>query len=137
MKKTLLLALAIVATACVPAPKKAYTPDEAQKLDELDEIMHVNAATMDPLWGLEDGSGIDEATFAKLKDAAAMAKATSTATKEKIAPAFPAGFAKHADDMGAGADKLASAADAKDAKAAGAAIASIHAACKGCHSEFR
>ncbi len=137
MNKTLLLAFAVALTACVPAPKKAYSPDEAQKLDDLDEIMHVNAATMDPLWGLEDGAGIDDAKFATLKEAGSMSKATSVALKEKIAGPFPPGFAKYADEMNAAADKLVAAADAKDAKAAGAAIAAIHATCRGCHSDFR
>jgi cytochrome c556 len=131
------IGLVAFASACVPAPKKAYSPDEAQKLDDLDEIMHVNAATMDKQFSHEDGSGIDDATFAELKDAAAMMKATSGALKEKIAPARPEGFAKYAETLGAGADKLAAAAEAKDAKAAGAAIAEIHGACKGCHSDFR
>lgn len=139
MNKVCLLAslASALLVACVPAPKKAYSPDEAQKLDELTEIMRTNAATMDPLFSIEGDTTYDAATFGKMKEAAALMKGTAGALKERIAPKREPGFAKYVGDFAAGAEALEAAAGSSDAAAASKAIQAMHGACRGCHSDFR
>lgn len=140
MKKLCATAIVLLATlaACVPAPKRAYTPDEVSKLDDLDEIMRVNAATMDPMFAFEEPTKFDDKTWKKLPDVAAQMKATGTALQgPRIAGGFPAGFLENAKDLVAGAEKLELAAKRNDRALASAAIRGIHQTCRDCHSEFR
>jgi hypothetical protein len=130
------LLLALVA-ACVPAPKKAYTPDEARKLEDLSELMRINAKMMDPLFAIEDAESYTEAQYDQMTEAAALTEATSEAVKTKHALTRSPAFASYADIMNAKSKELAAASEAREAEAAGAAIRGIHEACRGCHSEFR
>jgi len=125
--------------ACVPAPKRAYTPEETTKLDDLPEVMRVNAATMDPLWAYEEPTAFDkDKTFGTLPNAAAQMKATGTALQNpRIAGGFPAEFTEQAKDLVVGADKLADAHKRNDRAAASLAIKAIHQTCRDCHSQFR
>jgi cytochrome c556 len=130
------LLLALV-SACVPAPKKAYTADEARTLEDLSELMRINAKTMDPLFSLEDADTFTEAQFDQMGEAAALAEATSDAVKKKHALTRSPAFGSYADIMNSKAKELAAASEAREAEAAGAAIRGIHEACRSCHSEFR
>lgn len=130
------LLIALVA-ACVPAPKKAYTADEARTLEDLSELMRINAKTMDPLFSIEDAESYTEAQYDQMTEAAALAEATSEAVKTKHALTRSPAFASYAGMMNAKAKELAAASEAREAEAAGAAIRGIHEACRGCHSEFR
>ena len=134
-----LVVLSAAIAACVPAPKRAYTPDEASKLDDLHEVMRVNAATMDPLFSYEEPTAFDkDKTFGTLDSSAAMMKATSTALQNpRIAGGFPAEFKEQANDLGVGADKLADAKKRNDRAAASLAIKEIHQTCRDCHAQFR
>lgn len=137
-----LCATAIVLTAalaaCVPAPKRAYSPDETAKLDDITEVMRVNAATMDPLFAYEEPTKFDDKSFATLPEAAEKMKATGKALQgPRIAGGFPKGFTEHAKDLAAEAEKLGAAAEKKDRAAASAALRAIHQTCRDCHAEFR
>jgi len=132
------LPLAAALAACVPAPKRAYSAEETSKLDDITEVMRVNAATMDPLFSYEEPTKFDDKSFATLPAAAAQMKATGTALQDaRIAHGFAKGFVDHAKDLAAGGDKLRVAAEKKDRAAASAAIREIHQTCRDCHSEFR
>ncbi len=139
--QTLAVALPVLAAlaACVPAPKRAYTPDETVKLDDLSEVMRVNAATMDPLFSYEEPTKFDtDKTFDTLDNAAAQMRATGTALQNaRIANGFPKEFVEQAKDLVGGADKLADAKKRNDRGAASAAIREIHQTCRDCHAQFR
>ena len=139
MNKLAAIALVLsAAAACVPAPKKAYSADEVKALDDISELMRVNAATMDPLFSVENDTTYDDATFARMREASTKIQATGTALqKPSIAGKYPEGFVDHAKTLTANAEKLGAAASAKDAPGAGASVRAIHAACKECHSEMR
>lgn len=130
--------LAVAVVACVPAPKKAYAPEEVKQLDDIHEVMRVNAATMDPLFSLEDETAFDAATFARFSEASTTIQATGASLqKASIAGKFPPGFMTHAKSLEAGAAKLGAAAGASDAAGSAAAIGSIHQTCRDCHAEMR
>jgi hypothetical protein len=130
------LLFALVA-ACVPAPKKAYTADEARTLEDLTELMRISAKYMDPLFSIEEAETYTEAQFDQMSEAASLAEAASDAVKTKHALTRSPAFADYAGIMNAKAKELAVAAEAREAEPAGAAIRGIHEACRGCHSEFR
>ena len=133
------LPLMAALAACVPAPKRNYTADEASKLDDLPEVMRVNAATMDPLFAYEEPTAFDkDKTFGRLDQDAAMMKATGMALQNpRIAGGFPAEFLEQAKDLVVGADKLADAKKRNDRAAASLAIKEIHQTCRDCHAQFR
>jgi hypothetical protein len=133
------LPLMAVLAACVPAPKRAYTPEETSKLDDLPEVMRINAATMDPLFSYEEPTKFDaDKTFGTLPGAAAQMKAAGTALQNpRISGGFPAEFVEQAKDLVVGADKLADAHKRNDRAAASLAIKEIHQTCRDCHSQFR
>ena len=139
MNKLVVVALIVsAAAACVPAPKKAYSPAEIQGLEDISEVMRVNAHTMDPLFAMEDQASFDDATFARFTEASATIRATGAALqKPSIAKSFPDGFVTFARTLETEAGKLGTAAEAKDGSAAGAAIRGIHQTCRGCHDEMR
>ena len=64
--------LALAAVACVNAPRKAYTPAEAQALGRIDEVMRIHAEQMEPLFDLEAETRLDDAAFARMKTAATL-----------------------------------------------------------------
>lgn len=138
MNKLAAVALIVSVTACVPAPKKAYSPAEVQGLDDITEVMRVNAHTMDPLFAMEDQAQFDDATFARFTEASATIRSTGAALqKPAIAKSFPEGFVTFARTLETEAGKLGTAAEARDGAAAGAAIRGIHQTCRGCHDEMR
>lgn len=130
--------VALALAACVPAPKKAYAPQEAETLSEIDEVMRVNAATMDPLFGQEDATAFDAATWAQVEKAAPMIQSTGKALqKPTIASPYPEGFVAYGEKLRAAAERLGAAGTAKDVAAATKEIRTIHETCRACHSEFR
>ena len=107
-------------------------------LDDITEVMRVNAHTMDPLFAMEDQATFDDATFARFTEASATIRSTGAALqKPAIAKGFPEGFVTFAKTLETEAGKLGTAAEAKDGAAAGAAIRGIHQTCRGCHDEMR
>ena len=140
MKKLLVSAISLAAAlaACVPAPKRAYSPDETAKLDDITEVMRVNAATMDPLFVFEEPTKFDDKSWKQLPDAAEKMKATGKALQgPRIAGGFPKGFTEHAKDLVAEAEKLATAHSKNDRALASSALRAIHQTCRDCHAEFR
>ncbi len=130
--------LALAFAACVPAPKKAYAPQEAETLGDIDEVMHVNAAYMDPLFGEEDATAFDDATWAQVQKAAPMMQSTGKALqKPAIASPYPEGFIAYGEKLRAAAERLGAAGTAKDVSAATKEIRTIHETCRACHGEFR
>ena len=123
--------------ACVPAPKKDYTPADIEGVTEIDELMRVHAKHADPLFSIRDRERFDDAEYAQMKEAAALFEATAAQLEKDFAPKYEPGFAELARRFGDQAGTLASAAEARDATAAGEALAQMRATCANCHRDHR
>lgn len=127
----------LVLAACVPAPKKDYTPADIDQIEALDELMRVHAKHADPLFAIRDEEQFDEAELAKMREAGAILQAAAAQLESVFAPRFEAGFADHARRLGDQAGALSAAAEAADAVAARDALARIRETCSGCHRDHR
>lgn len=134
----LLLVAALALAACVPAPKKAYAPPEAETLKDTQEVMRVNAAYMDPLFAKSDETKVDEATWGEMERAGTMMQSTGKALKQNdLASPYPAGFLTFAEALRAEGANLSAAAKARNAAEANSTVRSIQNTCKSCHSQYR
>jgi len=119
--------------ACAP-PHRDYSPDQIEKLGELQQVMDVQATVADPQFKKIDKSSYDEADWAAFTDMGNRIQVTSRKAKQfSKGPGFDALADRLHDD----AEKLSAAAAAKDARAASDTLAAIKATCKECHSKFR
>lgn len=131
--------MAAALAACVPEPKKAYSPDEIQTLESLEELMRVNAQKADPLFAKRDQQAYTDAEFADMAEAAAALRASAERTGARFggqAP-FDDGFVAYAKELATHAQSLSDASGAKDAAAAGKALESMRNTCKACHGVYR
>lgn len=121
------------------APRKAYTPTEAQALRRIDEVMRIHAQQMEPLFDVETKTTLDDATFVQMKTAATMiGEGTAIAMQRApIAEPYPTPFVDYARDLQTHARALAQAAKRKDGASARAEVAVIHHICRACHAELR
>lgn len=127
-----LFALFAFASACVP--KRDLPPDQIEKLRSLDDVMDVQATVSDPQFGKIGKSALTEEDWTALADMAARLRVTSKKSKEfSKGPEFDA----FADQLGAKAEALATAASAKDTAAASTSLTEVKATCKGCHAKFK
>jgi hypothetical protein len=134
----LLLVACLALAACVPAPKKAYAPPEAETLKDMDEVMRVNAAYMDPLFARSDETKVEEATWGEMERAGTMMQSTGKALKQNdLASPYPAGFLTFAEALRAEGEKLSAAAKGRDAAEAQSAVRSIQNTCRSCHNQYR
>lgn len=131
------LTIALIA-ACVPAPKKAYTPDEVEALGDIDEIMRVLAQDADPLFSIRDQEAFSEAELASMVTAGGKIQRAAKGLADNHADAHGGeSFQGFARSLGAEAKKLEEAAGAKDAAGSGAALSAMKKVCAGCHREHR
>ena len=139
----LFLGAALVAplagVGCVPAPAKAYSPDEIAKLESLPELMRTNAAKADPLWGKRSQASFTDAEFAAMADAGSVIQATGGRIAAQFGGKgkYDAAFTDFANALAKQAGALEAAAKAKDAKAAGAALTEMKATCGNCHGVYK
>jgi cytochrome c556 len=121
---------------CLPKPKQAYTLEQIPQINDLEEIMRVQAATMDPLFGKRG-----QASFTKEEFAAMAEGGKRTATTAGQLSRFAAGkkpsFATFAEQLIRGAQDLSAAAEAGDAAKVSATLGAMKDTCKGCHRENR
>jgi hypothetical protein len=101
---------------CLPKPKQDYTMEQLKAMESLEEIMRVQASTMDPQFA-KIGKQLVEEDFALLSKAATRMQATAEAVVAKHSDKRPAGFKTLAEQFGKQAADLVAAADAKDNKA--------------------
>jgi cytochrome c556 len=129
--------LLVLLSACVGAPKKNYSADEIKTIDDLEELMKVQAQTMDPLFKLRDQTAFSDAQFGSLADAGRMIQATSATARDRFATGHKPSFATFAEKLNQQAAELTSAADAKDAGRIRTTLSSLKTTCAGCHKENR
>jgi hypothetical protein len=134
MRKLLVLALL---AGCVGAPKKNYQADEIKQIDDLEEVMKVQAKYMDPLFKKRDQAAFTDAEFGAMADAGHMIQATSATARDKFANGHKPSFVTFAGTLNTQASDLASAADAKDAAKSRTTLSSMKETCANCHKENR
>ena len=131
------LTIALVA-ACVPAPKRAYTPDEVENIGDIDEVMRVLAHEADPLFSIRDNDGFTDAELASMVDAGKLIQRAAKGLAEHHANGHGGeSFRGFADSLGAEAKKVEDAATAKNAVESGASLSAMKAVCASCHSKHR
>jgi len=124
-------------SSCVPAPKQAYTPDQVESIDSLQEIMRVHAQHMDPLFSIREEPSFTQPQFDQMISAGAVMMETSVAMRDRFSGPFPESFATFSNDLRIQADEMKKAAEGGDARGARESIEAIRDVCRGCHSENR
>ena len=133
----LALVLAVVLGGCLPKPKQAYTNEQITQITSLEEIMRVQAATMDPLFAKRGQQSFSEAEFQDLAEAGRRIQATSATARDRFAANRKPSFVTFAGQLNSQAGDLLAAAEAKDAAKAAATLGAMKQTCKSCHSENR
>jgi cytochrome c556 len=128
-----LVAASALAAGCAP-PKRDLTPDQIDKLDDLEKVMDVQATVSDPQFAKMHASTYGDADWAGFADMGTRLQATSRKIHQfSKGPDFDA----FADKLHSQAEALSSAANAKDASRAASTLTDIKATCKACHAKFR
>jgi cytochrome c556 len=128
--------LSFGAAGCVPKPKQDYTLEQLRQMENLEEIMHVQAATMDPQWKKMSGE-LSAADFGVLAEAGARIEATAEAIRTKHSEKRQPGFLTLAEQLGKQAKDLVAATTAKDAEHTRTALRAMKETCATCHKEYR
>lgn len=132
-----MLLLCVLAAACVPRPKQAYTVDQIPQIGSLEEIMRVQAQTMDPLFARREKPSFTPAELQALAEGGRRIQASSATVRERFAAGRKASFAAYAGTLNTQAGELLAAAEAKDAARTRAALGAMRETCRGCHRENR
>lgn len=128
--------LAWGAVGCLPKPKADYTLEQLKQMDNLEEIMRVQAATMDPQWKKMSGE-LKAADFGILAEAGARIEATAEAIRARHSEKRQPGFLTLAEQLGKQAKDLVAASTAKDAEHTQTALRAMKETCATCHKEYR
>ena len=137
--RSLLIGSLVLLTACVAAPKKAYSPAEISSIGDLEEVMRVQAQQADPLFSIRSQETFSDAEFEQMLAVAGMIDATSTQLDDKFTGtgSFDDGFGDYAKQLNGTAKALQTAAEAKDAAAAGEALKEMKSTCSSCHGVYK
>jgi cytochrome c556 len=120
----------------LPKPKKDYPTEEIGQISSLEELMRVQAQTIDPWFKKRDQKSFTDAEFNDAK-AAGLRIQSSAKTVAGLGAGKKAGFVELATQLEAQATDFANGADAKDpAKVTGALVA-MKATCMSCHKAHR
>lgn len=133
---TFALTMGLLSTGCVPAPRKDYAPAEIAEIEEVDEVMRVQAKYMDPLFGIRGQETFTDQQFAAMVEAAKMLDATSAALVDRHAVNFAPAFSDLAMYQRKEAGSLRAAALESFAPGANEALRKAKANCAACHEEF-
>lgn len=136
---TIGLALVLMggAVSCLPKPKQDYSNEQLKQVDSLEEVMRVQAATMDPQFSKIGNTKFTDAEFAALVSAGQRIQTSSEVVRTKHSTKRPASFAAFAEQLGKYAGELSAAAEAKDAARSSAALQQMRDTCRACHKEHR
>jgi hypothetical protein len=131
--------MALSLIACLPKPKQDYTVDQIPQINSLEEIMRVQAQTMDPLFAKRNQASYSADEFTAMAEAGRRIQVTSATVRDKFATQGQRkpSFATFAGQLNAQAGDLLAAADGKDAQRAAATLRSMKQTCAGCHKENR
>lgn len=129
--------LAGATVGCLPKPKQDYSNEQLKQLDSLEEVMRVQAATMDPQFAKIGNTKFTDPEFAALVSAGQRLQTSSEVVRTKHSAKRPPSFAAFAEQLGKYAGELSAAAEAKDASRASAALQQMRDTCRACHKEHR
>ena len=122
---------------CVPKPKQEYSNDQLKQVGSIEELMRVQAQTMDPQFAKIGQGAYNDAEFAAMASAGHRIKTSSEVIRDQMSQGRPDSFKGYAGELGTRADELIAAAEAKDAGRASTALTAIRTTCRTCHKEHR
>lgn len=134
---TLVCGATATLSGCLPKPKQAYSNEQLQQVDSLEEIMRVQAQTMDPQFAKIGQTRFSDDEIAALVGAGQRMQVSAEVVRKRFSPGRPAGFAELAAQFGSQAGELVTAAQAKDHAKVSTALSAIRDTCRHCHKEFR
>lgn len=132
-----LVVLGGAAVGCLPKPKQEYSNEQLKQVDSLEEVMRVQAATMDPQFSKIGNAKFTDVEFAALVSAGQRIQTSAEVVREKHSAKRPPSFAAFAEQLGKYAGELTAAAEAKDASRSSAALQQMRDTCRACHKEHR
>ena len=128
---------ALLGAGCPPAPAKDYTPADLASLNDMTELMRVNAHYADPWLKRRTDTDFTAEDFAAMAKDAEYIEAVGRTLGGTVSSTEPDGFRTFAKGLEAAAGKWRDAATAKDAARVDAALEGMLSQCKGCHSAYR
>jgi hypothetical protein len=126
----------LVLAACAP-PKRDFDAEQIAKVQDLEELMYVQATVADPRFRLARDRKPEELTdadFAAFLDLGTRLQLTSRRLAEW---ARSRGFEEYAKEQGTKAADVAALAKARDGAGVLRAVLSVRDTCAACHGEFR
>ena len=136
--RVIIATILVSSFACLPKPQKEYTPDEVASINELTELMRVQAHHADPQFGKREQESFSAAELAEMEKTGKMLQATSARIKSFSGKGdYDDGFANYATELGNHARALEQAAAAKEAAKVRAALEKMRTTCKSCHGVYR
>jgi cytochrome c556 len=127
----------VAVVGCLPKPKQEYTNDQLKQVDSLEEVMRVQAATMDPQFSKIGNTKFSDADYTALVSAGQRIQTSAEVVRTKHSAKRPPSFAAFAEQLGKYAGELTAAAEAKDASRSSAALQQMRDTCRACHKEHR
>ncbi|MHC4958133.1 MAG: cytochrome c [Planctomycetota bacterium] len=132
MRWTLVLLLA----ACAP-PKRDFDADQIAAVQDLEELMYVQATVADPRFRLARDRKPEELTDSDYAQFLDMGTRLQLTAKRLTEWARSRGFEEYAKEQGARAATVAALARSRDAEGVLRAVLSVRDTCAACHGEFR
>ena len=133
----LLLCTVVLSSGCVPKPKKAYTVEQIPKIKDLEELMRVQAHTIDPWFARSDQTRFTDNDYDALVRAARTLKATAAAGRYRFSRDHSPDFTSHTNRLEADATRLETAAQSRAAAEIGPRLRAIRTTCQSCHEQFK
>lgn len=126
-----------VSVGCVPKPKQEYTNDQLKQVASLEELMRVQAQTMDPQFAKIGQGSFTDSEFAAAATAGQRIKASAEEIRDRMSNGRPPSFSAFAGELATRAGELITAANGKDATGISTALGAIRTTCRACHKEHR
>jgi hypothetical protein len=123
--------------ACVPKPKQDYSVEQIGRIESLKELMRVQAAAADPLFGKRKQQSFSKEEFEEMYAGSLRLRASATTLRDRFAKNYPLRFSGFASKLLDGATELGNAAAANTEQRAASALESMKQACAGCHRAFK
>lgn len=130
-------AVASLTAGCVPKPKQDYSAEQVKELDNLEELMRVQAQTADPQFNHIDQKTFTDAEYASMADAARRLQATAETLRTRHSQNRPPSFTTYATRLFELSGELLATTQSKDVAKISATLTSIRETCRTCHKEHR
>lgn len=131
------LAVSAFTAGCVPKPKQDYSAEQVKVLDNLEELMRVQAQTADPQFNHIDQKSFTDEEYAAIADAARRLQVTAETLRTRHSQNRPPSFTTYATRQFELSGELLAATQAKDPAKTSTALTGIRDTCRTCHKEHR